>query len=224
MAVLRALFCETATFNILYAPCLFRGKNLWSKKFLSQSIIQSINQDQTIFHKGFVIQETSHPLSLHVRPLSIQSTERFFTDLKSSPPSAFFLGFSGAIPFCGLAGMSVIFPEFMGSIVHAQQAYGACILSFLGAIHWGYALAEGSKPKPTWSTLGYSVSPSLIAWISLLLNPFPGLVTLCVGLAFALSKDLKTPYFPAWYYALRKALSTLAVTSLGFTAVVFYFY
>jgi len=120
--------------------------------------------------------------------------------------------------------MSLIFPEFTSSIVQAQQAYGACILSFLGAIHWGYALAEGSKLGPSWSTLSYSVSPSLIAWTSLLLHPVPGLMTLCVGLAFALSKDLKITHFPAWYHALRKALSTLAVASLGFTGVVFYFH
>ena len=159
-----------------------------------------------------------------MRPLSTQSQGSFLTDLKSSPPRALFLGFTGAIPFCGLATMSLIFPEFTSSIVQAQQAYGACILSFLGAIHWGYALAEGSKLGPSWSTLSYSVSPSLIAWASLLLHPVPGLMTLCVGLAFALSKDLKITHFPAWYHALRKALSTLAVASLGFTGVVFYFH
>lgn len=159
-----------------------------------------------------------------MRPLSTQSQGSFLADLKSSPPPALFLGFTGAIPFCGLATMSLIFPEFTSSIVQAQQAYGACILSFLGAIHWGYALAEGSKLGPSWSTLSYSVSPSLIAWTSLLLHPVPGLMTLCVGLAFALSKDLKITHFPAWYHALRKALSTLAVASLGFTGVVFYFH
>ena len=112
----------------------------------------------------------------------------------------------------------------MDLIVHAQQAYGACILSFLGAIHWGYALAKTSELKPDWSTLGYSVTPSLIAWVALLEKPLPGLATLCIGLAFALSKDLTTPHFPPWYYALRKALSTLAVSSVGLTAAVLYFH
>lgn len=145
------------------------------------------------------------------------------TDLKSSPPPALYLGFSGAIPFCGLAAMSFIFPEHLHLIAHAQQAYGACILSFLGAIHWGYALAKTSELKPDWSTLGYSVTPSLIAWLALLVKPVPGLATLCIGLAVALSRDLNTPHFPAWYYALRKALSTLAVSSVGLTAAIVYF-
>lgn len=158
-----------------------------------------------------------------IRPMSNQSQDSFLTDLKSSATPALYLGFSGAIPFCGLAGMAFIFPELLSLIAHAQQAYGACILSFLGAIHWGYALPKTSELKADWSTLGYSVTPSLIAWLALLLNPIPGLTTLCVGLAIALSKDLKTPCFPAWYFALRRALSTLAISSVGLTAAVLYF-
>lgn len=159
-----------------------------------------------------------------IRPVSSQSQGNFLSDLKSSPPPALYLGFSGAIPFCGLAAMAVIFPEHLNLIAHTQQAYGACILSFLGAIHWGFALAKTSELKPDWSTLGYSVTPSLIAWLALLVKPVPGLTTLCIGLAFALSRDLNTPHFPAWYYALRKALSTLAVSSVGLTAAVLYFH
>ena len=159
-----------------------------------------------------------------IRPVSSQSQGRFPTNLKSSPTPALYLGFAGAIPFCGLAGMSLLLPEHLHLIAHAQQAYGACILSFLGAIHWGFALAKTSELKPDWSTLGYSVTPSLVAWMALLANPVPGLTTLCIGLAFALSRDLDTPHFPAWYYALRKALSTLAVSSVGLTAAVLYFY
>lgn len=156
--------------------------------------------------------------------MSSQLQDNFLTDLKSSPPSALYLGFSGAIPFCGLAAMAVMFPEHLHLIAHAQQAYGACILSFLGAIHWGFALAKTSELKPDWSTLSYSVTPSLIAWLALLANPVPGLTTLCIGLTIALSRDLNTPCFPAWYYALRKALSTLAVSSVCLTAAVLYFH
>lgn len=158
-----------------------------------------------------------------LRPMSSQSQGSFSADLKSSPSSALYLGFSGAIPFCSLATMAFISPEHLNLIAHAQQAYGACILSFLGAVHWGYTLPKTSELKPDWNTLGYSVTPSLIAWLSLLMNPAPGLTTLCFGLAVALRKDLKTSCFPSWYIALRKALSTLAVTSVGLTAAVLYF-
>lgn len=165
-----------------------------------------------------------YQISTFVRPVSSQSQGNFLTDLKSSPPPALYLGFSGAIPFCGLAAMAFIFPEHLHLIAHVQQAYGACILSFLGAIHWGFALAKTNELNPDWSTLGYSVTPSLIAWLALLAKPVPGLTTLCIGLAIALSRDLKTPYFPAWYYALRKALSTLAVSSIGLTVAALYFH
>lgn len=158
-----------------------------------------------------------------LRPMSSQSQGSFLADLKSSPSSALYLGFSGAIPFCSLATMAFISPEYLNLIAHAQQAYGACILSFLGAVHWGYTLPKTSELKPDWNILGYSVTPSLIAWLSFLMNPAPGLTTLCFGLAVALWKDLKTSCFPSWYIALRKALSTLAVTSVGLTAAVLYF-
>ena len=159
---------------------------------------------------------------IFIRLASRSSQNSFIPDLKSSPPPALLLGFSGAIPFCSLATLSFIFPEHMGLIVYAEQAYGACILSFLGAVHWGYTLGKTSELKPNWSTLGYSVTPSLVAWLALLSKPGPGLITLCVGLAFALSKDMSTPYFPTWYYALRKALSTLAISSICITTVLLY--
>lgn len=158
-----------------------------------------------------------------LRPLSSQSQSSFLADLKSTPPPAVYLGFSGAIPFCGLAAVAFVSPEHLNLVAHAQQAYGACILSFLGAVHWGYALPKTSELKPDWNTLGYSVTPSLVAWSALLMNPVPGLTTLCFGLAVALWKDLKTTCFPSWYIALRKALSTLAMTSVGLTAAVLYF-
>lgn len=145
-----------------------------------------------------------------------------FEDLKSSPPPAIWLGLSGAIPFCSLAGLSFIAPEYLDTIMHAQCAYGACILTFLGAVHWGYAIAKDSPLRPNWSTLVYSVTPSLVAWSALLIKPQYGLVTIAIGLLYVLSKDLGTPYFPRWYHALRKVLTTLAASSVLLTATAFY--
>ena len=146
--------------------------------------------------------------------MNTQSQTSFVKDLMSTPPAALCLGFAGAIPFLSLAAMSISAPAYMDIIVKAQCAYGATILSFLGAIHWGFALAEDSGLTLNWSTLGYSVTPSLVAAVALLLKPTYGLMTLSVGLLYALASDLATAGFPLWYYALRKSLSMLAVSSL----------
>ena len=155
--------------------------------------------------------------SISVRIMSSQSHSSFVKDLLSSPAPALCLGFAGAIPFCSLAALSVATPEYMDIIAQAQCAYGATIVSFLGAVHWGFALAKESGLKPDWVTLGYSVSPSLVACVALLLKPGYGLMTLNLGLLYALTTDLATTGFPVWYYALRKSLSTLAVTSVLIT-------
>ncbi|EDO40601.1 predicted protein [Nematostella vectensis] len=144
------------------------------------------------------------------------------TDLKKSPPPALWLGLAGAIPFTSLAGLSLITPSYLDTIIHAQCAYGACILTFLGAIHWGYALVQDSELKLDWVTLGYSVTPSLVAWSSLLMKSEHGLITVFIGLLFALSKDLATLPFPSWYHAMRKMLTALASSSVFVTALAFY--
>lgn len=147
---------------------------------------------------------------------------KFIQDLASSPAPALWLGLAGAIPFTGLAGLSIITPDHMDFILHAQCGYGACILTFLGAIHWGYALCNKSELELDWRTLGYSVTPSLVAWSALLVKPQYGLVTIAIGLLYALSKDLGTVWFPGWYHALRKVLTTIATSSVILTAVTAY--
>lgn len=157
----------------------------------------------------------------------VQDSEKdakFVHDLKSSPSPALWLGFAGAIPFTGLAGLSIMTPEHMDLILHAQCGYGACILTFLGAIHWGYALSNDNQLKPDWRTLGYSVTPSLVAWSALLVKPQYGLVTIAIGLLYALAKDLGTPCFPAWYHALRRVLTTVATSSVLLTTMTAYMY
>lgn len=60
--------------------------------------------------------------------------------------------------------------------------YGACIASFLGALHWGRAVArDGLAAGYVWSVL-----PSLLAWLALLLTVRGGLLlavllVLCLG-------------------------------------------
>ena len=57
------------------------------------------------------------------------------------PRSAAWLGFGGLLPFIGLA-LTAFVDRHHGIVwADALVAYGAVILSFVGALHWGFAMA-----------------------------------------------------------------------------------
>jgi hypothetical protein len=132
------------------------------------------------------------------------------------------LGLGGVIPF---AACSAIFwmmfdtaPFWAWKALEAQLFYGAVILSFLGAVHWGSVLTDGAAAEQIWFRLGWSVTPALLAWLAALMNPVPAVLTLIVGMAAAYFMDLRAReqgWFPDWYLALRKVLTLLVVASLA---------
>ena len=78
------------------------------------------------------------------------------------------LGLGGLIPFFGLAiGALALDDDRAGMAVLAQIQYAASILSFLGALHWGIALAApGMSAARTTASLGWGVLPALYAWVA----------------------------------------------------------
>lgn len=91
------------------------------------------------------------------------------------------LGYGGLIPFAGLAlAIWLLDPADRARSLSALLGYGATILSFLGAIHWGLAMREASGQPTGW--LVWGVTPSLLAWVALLLNPAAGLWLIAAGL------------------------------------------
>ena len=91
------------------------------------------------------------------------------------------LGYGGLIPFVGLAlAVWLQDPPDRARSLLALQGYGATILSFLGAIHWGLVMREASGQPTGW--LVWGVTPSLVAWVALLLNPAAGLWLIAAGL------------------------------------------
>ena len=91
------------------------------------------------------------------------------------------LGYGGLIPFVGLAlAVWLQDPSDRSRSLSALQGYGATILSFLGAIHWGLAMREAPGQPTGW--LVWGVTPSLVAWVALLLNPAIGLWLIAAGL------------------------------------------
>ncbi|WP_431269434.1 DUF3429 domain-containing protein [Dankookia sp. P2] len=109
--------------------------------------------------------------------------------------------------------------EWRGVALYALAAYGAVILSFLGAVHWGLALrapaAEAAAMAPR---LGLGVVPSLVGWVALLLPPLPGLSMLALGIlgtAAVETAAARRGLVPPAYLRLRWILSLGAALCLA---------
>ena len=138
----------------------------------------------------------------------------------STPAPARLLGFGGLLPFVTLAAASAFDPSHAAFWRHALVAYGAVILSFVGALHWGFATVWESHSAHYRSRLmGWSVVPALGAWIALLAPSQIGLALLTLLFAVHYVFDLglaRRSNLPGWYMRLRTPLTAGAVLSLAF--------
>ena len=134
--------------------------------------------------------------------------------LPQSPRPALLLGAAGLLPFAAAPVLMLRAGHFSPELLHAQLAYGACILSFLGGVRWGVTLPDGAPQPPDWANLTRSVTPSLVAWAGLLTPPGAGGLLLIAGLGLAGYWDLVMYGYPAWFKALRFCLSVGAILSL----------
>ncbi|XP_076347265.1 transmembrane protein 69-like [Tachypleus tridentatus] len=137
--------------------------------------------------------------------------------LKASPAAALTYGFLGLIPFLVPPFYIISSGVYIPSLAFAQLAYGAVILSFLGGVRWGVTLPEESVVKPDWQCLGYSILPSLIAWVGLLLPDYLNTLTVIGGLGLAAYLDTTMYGYPPWFKALRFTLSFIALLALWIT-------
>jgi hypothetical protein len=98
-------------------------------------------------------------------------------------------------------------------------SYAAVILSFVGAVHWGVALAGPVRPFKARLMMALSVLPALLAWVALLAGPTAPvtlLVLFCGFVAWWLY-EWAIPGKHAlarWYLRLRLQLSAVAAVVL----------
>lgn len=97
-------------------------------------------------------------------------------------------------------------------MIRRQVSYGAVILSFLGAIHWGFEFSRyggGAKGMPRYLM---GIVPVLIGWPTLLL---PGQLALpaqwaaFTGVWFIDSRATARGWTPKWYSTYRFALTAV---------------
>mgnify|MGYP000057408606 CR=1 FL=1 len=121
------------------------------------------------------------------------------------------LGVGGLIPFMSLAAALWLgWPHDWVPANIALLGYGATICSFLGAIHWGLVMREGSAqavPSLLWGVL-----PSLLGWVALLLGQAVGLLLIAVLLwaCFVVDRVLYPRYQLQAWLPMRLRLTLVA--------------
>lgn len=129
------------------------------------------------------------------------------------------MGFGGLFPFVFLALASVIGLRTPFAPAPALLiGYGAIILSFVGALHWGAQLTQTDSAKLRASSYIWSIFPALLAWLALMLPAIPAASCLIVGLLVCWGVDMvaiKKQQWPSFMRALRTILTAIACLSLS---------
>lgn len=98
--------------------------------------------------------------------------------LRQSFTVAILLTLAGAIPFLALGAIVLLDPLASQTAIEVLISYGAVVLSFTGAVHWGFALRDTAHPvngvplAP--AVLGserqlliFGIVPAIIGWVAL---------------------------------------------------------
>ncbi|KAI5992460.1 hypothetical protein EDD15DRAFT_2368231 [Pisolithus albus] len=152
------------------------------------------------------------------------------------PTPLFVMGLAGGLPYIASAGTTVYLAHQAGlaaigvatnldpgvaltvldQALNFQVHYGAVLLSFLGALHWGMEIA-GYGGYKGYSRLCLGVAPAIVAWSTISLEPMSAL--LCqwlgfVGLWYADNRATAFGWTPVWYSQYRFYLSLLVGTCI----------
>jgi Protein of unknown function (DUF3429) len=144
------------------------------------------------------------------------------TSHETVPLPALALGAAGLIPLVAtslqVATGWPLSPRLTGPALYNLTLYAGVILSFLGGVQWGLALARPpSVSVQSWRRYGISILPSLAAWAGLWFAARNGLLLLAASFVASLAYDLWTVRLgeaPRWYGRLRIGLTAVVVAAL----------
>lgn len=158
--------------------------------------------------------------------------------IEAPPASVVWLGYGGLLPFVALAAGSFAAAEYAALCRVALVLYGALILSFVGALHWAFAmtLPNLSASKRTECFI-WSVAPALLAWPAAMLMAVSAQISvasiffgykvaaapLIIGFVANYIQDIRlarVASLPVWYLPLRLRLTAVAcvcLAAVGFT-------
>ncbi|MGB9494371.1 MAG: DUF3429 domain-containing protein [Azonexus sp.] len=134
------------------------------------------------------------------------------------PRSVAWLGYGGLIPFVSLTAAFLLDHHHGLLWSDALIGYGAVILSFVGALHWAFAMTlPGLTDQQRTARFVWSVVPALLAWLALLVDATMATVLLVPGFIAHYLQDRKlvsSQRLPDWYLPLRFRLTGVACLCL----------
>lgn len=137
-------------------------------------------------------------------------------EVTAAPRSVAWLGYGGLLPFVALALACVL----DGAVPwrFALLSYGALILAFVGALHWGVALsANALSERQRNACFIWSIVPALLAWATFFMAPGVASALLAAGFGAHYLQDRQLARhagLPPWYLPLRLRLTVVACLSL----------
>lgn len=149
-------------------------------------------------------------------------TDRLSTARQApAPRTVLSLAYGGLLPFVALLAASLLDPARSAVWQDFSVRYGAVILSFVGALHWGFAMLSSTlDARQRNRSLLWSVMPALLAWLALALAPRAASVMLAAGFGLHYLQDWRldqTADLPGWYLPLRLRLTLIATACLLLT-------
>ncbi|KFY53359.1 hypothetical protein V496_07690 [Pseudogymnoascus sp. VKM F-4515 (FW-2607)] len=156
--------------------------------------------------------------------------------LREVPRESYYLGAAGTLPYMATSlatlylsyginhvptGSSLFFPletaqHYLSILEPIQIGYGAVILSFLGAIHWGLEYA-GYGGHQGMRRFAIGCAMPAIAWPTMLMPLEPALITQFIaftGLYFVDSRQGVRGFAPPWYPTYRFVLTFIVGISI----------
>jgi hypothetical protein len=140
-------------------------------------------------------------------------------DHDSIPRTAFWLGTAGLVPFVVLTSALYALPAPHAPVLMLYlTAYGAVILSFVGAVHWGVAMVHPQMRESERSVfMAWSVVPALAAWVALLMPASTAVLLMAITFVAQYAADRQFAFrfrLPHWYLKLRGGLTAVVVLCL----------
>ncbi|OBZ69322.1 hypothetical protein A0H81_10949 [Grifola frondosa] len=155
---------------------------------------------------------------------NVEPTQQTFLGITNSVAHAvpslttIFLAQQAGVAATGLAtnldpGVAI---TLLDQALNFQVTYGAVMLSFLGALHWGFEFA-GYGGHQGYPRLFLGAAPVVFGWSTLALAPMESLIAQWIGFTALWWADLRATsagWTPAWYSQYRFYLSILVGTCI----------
>ena len=144
-----------------------------------------------------------------------------------APTAPLSLGLAGLLPFIACTGaLFVTDASGQETVWRYLIAYGAVIVSFVGALHWAFAMGNtDGNERMGWILYGWSVVPALLGWLALgVRSHIAAVFILIVGFVLQFLFDARHSrylHLPRWFLPLRGLLSSVAVLCLAIAGASF---